>query len=618
MGSMLEKLSAPSAEGAVQKVRFGNFEVINDPEGRPLLLGKGTFGRTYQARHCYLDTIVALKIITERYVADAAVRRRFLTEARAVAKLSHPHIARLYDFGEMNGVLHYAMEYCGGGSLADFAAQKGAVPLRQTIEIAQQISGALKCAHTAGFIHRDLKPSNIMLSAPDGPMFAKLIDFGLVQPSLPGATRSFGDDQSVDGARFLGTPLFASPEQLREEPMDVRTDLFSLGMTLWFLMAGRAPESGSSAEIAASRLNRESYAARLPANLPPQFRDVLAQLLEKDRKNRFATAADVFKALNACAAALGFRRARDYTDPAATLEWEDAEATESGAPDFTKIEPAEVESVEAELSSQFNVVARINEDFTGLNYVAEEVGKKGATSILHVLNPLLLEDGPALERFRVHIAQLLRLDVTEIVRPKAIKRYSDYVAVISDKPGGTDLLSVLRTERTVPLVEAALLLEKIADVCDQLCAAGLPGAQLAPGRIFVESANDGLSKAQPWLFPRFLAVSEATELARMNESEDASSTTMTTDMLGDPARADNMAEHFASLLYRVVAGRNCPVAASLSSQAYVAIPGLSEQSNRILALVIARQVEDSSCGKVLREILNTAGIVPRGARQSYS
>jgi TPR repeat protein len=91
---------------------------------------------------------------------------------------------------------------------------------------------------------------------------------------------------------------------------------------------------------------------------------------------------------------------------------------------------------------------------------------------------------------------------------------------------------------------------------------------------------------------------------------------MTTDMLGDPARADNMAEHFASLLYRVVAGRNCPVAASLSSQAYVAIPSLSEQSNRILALVIARQVEDSSCGKVLREILNTEGIVPRVAGHS--
>src|SRR5881628_1057411 len=342
---MLAKLSAPSADGLVQKARFGNFEVINDPDGRPLLLGKGTFGRTYQARHCFLDTIVALKIITERYVADAAVRQRFLTEARAVAKLSHPHIARLYDFGEMDGVLHYAMEYCGGGSLADYVAKSGPLPLRQTIEIAQQISGALKCAHIAGFIHRDLKPSNIMLTALDGPMFAKLIDFGLVQASVPGATRSFSDDQSADGARFLGTPLFASPEQLREEPMDVRTDLFSLGMTLWFLMAGRAPESGSSAEIAASRLNRESYAARLPANLPQPFRDVLGRLLEKDRRNRFTTAADVFTALNACAAALGFRQAKDYTEPLAAIDSEDAQATESGA--MAKVEPTEIEEVTA-------------------------------------------------------------------------------------------------------------------------------------------------------------------------------------------------------------------------------------------------------------------------------
>ncbi len=584
------------------------FEVVNDSEGRPVLLGKGTFGRTYQARHCFLDIIVALKIITERYVADAAVRQRFLTEARAVAKLSHPHIARLYDFGEKDGVLHYAMEYCGGGSLADHVAKSGPVPLRRTIEIAQQISGALKCAHTAGFIHRDLKPSNIMLTTPDGPPFAKLIDFGLVQPSVPGATRSFADDQSADGARFLGTPLFASPEQLREEPMDVRTDLFSLGMTLWFLTEGRAPESGSSAEIAASRLNRENYAARLPANLPPQFREVLGRLLEKDRKNRFATAADLFNSLNACAAALGFRQARDYTEPPAAIDSEDAQATGSGA--LAKLEPIEIEVVDAPLSSQFNVVARINEDFTGINYVAEEVGKKGAMSILLVLHPLVLKDALALDRFRVHIAQLMRLDVAEIVRPKAIKRYSDYVAVISDKPGGTDLLSVLRTERAVPLVEAAPLLEKIADVCDRLCAAGLPGAQLAPGRIFIERPNDGLSKAEARLYPRFLAVSEATELARMNQPEDTSST-MTIYMLADPGRADNMAEHFASLLYRAVAGRNCPVAASVSTQAYVAIPGLSEQSNRILAMVIARQVEDASCGKVLREILDTEGIVHR-------
>src|SRR6266699_1283140 len=366
---MAEKPSAAVVEGPIQKVRFGNFEIVNDPEGRPLALGKGTFGRTYQARHCYLDTIVALKIITERYVADPTVRQRFLIEARAVAKLSHPHIARLYDFGEADGVLHYAMEYCGGGSLADYVTNRGALGVRQVLAVAQQIVGALKCAHAAGFIHRDLKPSNIMLTGDESRLFTKIIDFGLVQPSLPGATRSIGDDQSADGARFLGTPLFASPEQLREEPMDVRTDLFSLGVTLWYLLVGGPPETGSSAAIAASRLSAESYAGRLPANLPLPFREVLGRLLEKDRKNRFATAAEMFTALNACAAALGFRRARDYTDPAAAIEWEDTETPDKEPLDSTKVEAAEIEEVNAPLTSQFNIVTRINADFTGLNYV---------------------------------------------------------------------------------------------------------------------------------------------------------------------------------------------------------------------------------------------------------
>ena len=280
-------LNPASKKDATERVQFGNFDIMNDAEGRPLSLGKGTFGRTYQARHRYLDTIVALKIINERYAADAGVRQRFLVEARAVARLSHPHVARLYDFGEVDGVLHYAMEFCGGGSLADHATKHGPFGVRQIVEVGQQIAGALKCAHTAGFIHRDLKPSNIMLTEGQEPLFTKLIDFGLVQPSLPEATRSFSEDQSADGARFLGTPLFASPEQLKEEPMDIRTDLFSLGMTLWYLLLARAPDGGSSAEIAARRLSPESYAGRLPSDLPLQLRDVLARLLGERPKEPF-------------------------------------------------------------------------------------------------------------------------------------------------------------------------------------------------------------------------------------------------------------------------------------------------------------------------------------------
>ena len=614
-------LASRAGEEAARKVSFGNFDIINDAEGRPISLGKGTFGRTYQARHRYLDTVVALKIITERYAADAGVRQRFLTEARAVAKLSHPHIARLYDFGEMDGVLHYAMEYCGGGSLADHVAKHGPFGLRHVVEVGQQIAGALKCAHNGGFIHRDLKPSNIMLTESKGPLFTKLIDFGLVQPSLPGATRSFSDDQSADGARFLGTPLFASPEQLREEPMDVRTDLFSLGITLWYLLLACPPENGSSAEIAASRLSSDSYASRLPGDLPPPFRDVLTRLLEKDRKNRFASAAEVFGAFNLCAAALGFRRARDYTDPTAELvDWDEAAVPEKDLSQSAVPEPIEVQTVDRTLDSEFRIFTRTNEDFTGLNYIAEPQDGPGPPVILHVLHPMLLEDSAAFERLRVHVAQLMALNLPEVIRIEGIRAFSDYVSILLEKPEGNDLMSVLRNQRVVQLIEAAPMLETIADACDRLCATGLPGIQLAPGRIFLEWPDTAgskdtkgasqLSNARPKLYPRFLAVNEAPELARMNAPEDASST-MTTDMLGDPGRADNMCEHFGTLVYRIVAGRNCPIAASLSSQAYVAIPGLSEQANRLLSFVIAKQIESNSCGQILREIFNAEGIVPR-------
>src|SRR4051812_32946787 len=104
---------------------LGNFEVLRDEQNRPVLLGEGTFGRTYKARHRYLDTLVALKIINEKFAADETARQRFLLEAQAAAKLSHPHIARLNDFGESEETLYYAMEYCAGGNLAECVSRRG-------------------------------------------------------------------------------------------------------------------------------------------------------------------------------------------------------------------------------------------------------------------------------------------------------------------------------------------------------------------------------------------------------------------------------------------------------------------------------------------------------------
>lgn len=285
----------PPAGGA--PLCFGNFEVLADEQGRPRLLGEGNFGRTYLARHRFLDHQVALKVIHERIAGDATARRRFLSEGRALKQLEHPHVAGLEDFGEANGTLYYAMEYCAGGNLAARVQARGPMAPGEVMEVGRQILGALAAAHAMGFVHRDLKPSNLMLRDAEGPLWAKLIDFGLVHAIAPDVPAPMG--QTGEEAHFAGTPLFASPEQLNEEALDGRSDLFSLGLTLWFLATGTTPESGSPAVIASGRLNAESYAGRLPAALPSGFRAFLARLLEKKREQRFQSAVEALAVLEA-------------------------------------------------------------------------------------------------------------------------------------------------------------------------------------------------------------------------------------------------------------------------------------------------------------------------------
>ena len=198
----------------------GSYVIMLDAEGRPRQLGTGTFGRTYLAQHQYLETLAALKILNERFAVEASARERFLREGRALVRLDHRHIARLLDFGEAGGALFYAMEYCAGGNLAQRVQQSGPLPIEMWLRVARQLASALDCCHRMGFIHRDLKPSNVMLAHEEEPLVVKLIDFGMVHTEHK--------EREGDPA-LVGTPLYASPEQLREEKAGARSDLFSLG-----------------------------------------------------------------------------------------------------------------------------------------------------------------------------------------------------------------------------------------------------------------------------------------------------------------------------------------------------------------------------------------------------
>src|SRR4030095_5593497 len=228
---------------------FGDFEVEQHPDGFYWELGHGAMGTTYLAVDKVLRRKVALKVIEVPAVATSrdaqAVRERFLREARAAAALRHPNVAAVYHFGASEDGTHcyYAMEFVEGETLETLVRRDGPLNSKVALEIAIQVAHALMAATAHGLIHRDLKPGNIMLTrgGPDAAALqAKIIDFGLAK-----AIADAGGEPDLTHGQFVGTPNFASPEQFGSGRVDARSDIYSLGATLWFALTGLAPHSGS-------------------------------------------------------------------------------------------------------------------------------------------------------------------------------------------------------------------------------------------------------------------------------------------------------------------------------------------------------------------------------------
>jgi serine/threonine protein kinase/Tfp pilus assembly protein PilF len=232
--------------------RFGIYEIDRREDGSLYELGRGAMGVTYRATDTSLQRKVALKIIkTDIAERSADARERFMREARAAAALRHENIATVYQFGMRleTGQYFYAMELIEGETLEQRVHRARPLDARTTIEIAQQVTSALAAAEKHGLVHRDVKPANLMLVSPDGEtgnnkkLLVKIIDFGLAK-----AIHSQTDLKSLTHGRFVGTPAFASPEQFEHSALDVRSDIYSLGETLWFALTGKAPFSGRSVE----------------------------------------------------------------------------------------------------------------------------------------------------------------------------------------------------------------------------------------------------------------------------------------------------------------------------------------------------------------------------------
>jgi serine/threonine-protein kinase len=255
-------------------------------------IGVGGMGQVYLARQRSLKRQVAIKILKDELAANVAALRRFNAEAEAVANITHAHIVQVYTIGEDQGLHYMALEYVDGRNLRDFILKKGLPDLPLAIEIMRQVASGLERAGELGFVHRDIKPENILLSKKGE---VKITDFGL--------SRCFGTDAPLNLTQTgltMGTPLYMSPEQVRGQPVDPRSDIYSFGVTCYHMLAGEPPFKGSAAfDVAIQHVQREPRPlGSIRPDLPPELCAIVHRMMAKRPEDRYQSAREILADLD--------------------------------------------------------------------------------------------------------------------------------------------------------------------------------------------------------------------------------------------------------------------------------------------------------------------------------
>ncbi|MGH7531306.1 MAG: serine/threonine-protein kinase, partial [Gemmatimonadales bacterium] len=253
-------------------------------------IGRGGMGAVYLARDVRLDRPVALKVLPPEFAADTTRRARFLWEARTAAALSHPNIVPIHAVHEATDWVAFAMGYVAGETLAQRIARNGPLALDDGARVLREIGEALKYAHGCGVVHRDVKPENILLDTVTG--HAQLSDFGIAHVSR--------DGRPAPGGTVVGTAAFMSPEQARGEPVDARSDLYSLGVVGFYVLSGRLPfEAVDDAALLALHIAEPAPAlAEVAPRIPARLAQIVDRCLAKDPGERFPDAAALVRALD--------------------------------------------------------------------------------------------------------------------------------------------------------------------------------------------------------------------------------------------------------------------------------------------------------------------------------
>ena len=422
-----------------EATHYQRYELLRRPDGSLWELGRGAMGITYKAYDANLHCTVALKVINTARLDGDAAHQRFLREARAAAALRHPNVASVFNLGTDQGHCFYVMEFVDGETVEAHVSRHGPRPAAEALRLALQVARALAAAAKKQLVHRDLKPANLMLIDQDGEPVVKVIDFGLAKGV---AGQSEESSRLTIGGEFVGTPYYASPEQVEGGEVDTRSDLYSLGATLYFMLTGRPPFSGSAGQVMSQHLYKPVPMEPL-AEAPGDVAALVRRLMEKDPRQRPQTAWAVQEALLECL--------ERVCGPATGLEPASA--------------PKGPLSPGALLAQHYRLLEELGDSPQGRQFLAEDLRHQRRASLL-VLSREFASDGLQLAALKDAVERVRQAPHRRLREVYGLETVRGDSVLVEEHAAGPSLLEVLRCRGALSAPEVVRLVNGLAPLVD--------------------------------------------------------------------------------------------------------------------------------------------------------
>jgi tRNA A-37 threonylcarbamoyl transferase component Bud32 len=547
-------------------ITFQHYEVLVRDDGTPWELGRGAMGVTYKALDTNLRVPVALKVIHPRQLDSELVAQRFVREARAAARLRHPHIAAVYHLGQEAQNWFYAMEFVAGDTAEALVKREGPLPEPIVLTLAIQAARALNAAAALGLVHRDIKPSNLMLARESDEWQLKLIDFGLARTFA--GEESDEDLAAVTHSGFVGTPYYASPEQLEQHELDIRSDIYSLGVTLWFLLTGKVPFTGSVVSVLSQHLHKAPPFEQLDTVASPATRQLIRRMLEKDPGARPQSALDLRRDLEGCEAEFSGTRARPSPPPVAATAPEMPSTAETAETMATPVPKPSAPAFSAR-ESQFDPAQTVAEFGFGQLCRAHERTSGHDFAVLQ-LGPQRGLDDASLEHLQETVRRAQQIEHQQVWKIHALDSDETGLRIVMSWVEGYVWRDLLRRRRELDPEEAFRLLGDAALGIDAILAAGIDRPDVSLAGLWCEAASPEAPPTNVRVSPLGLLRAVSLDATWIGEG-----TLAGPSAAGSEAGTPGAIRGLAQVAYETLGG-------VITTPGFPPLPSLSEGANKIL------------------------------------